>query len=155
MPLIKRSPSPADRDRLLEAVQARAEAARRLVIYDQETGFLAPWYFKLRLTEECNRSRRYGRPLSLVALQPEEAEAEKLRLWLHASLRATDLVCNHGNLFFLLLTETDGQGASDLTKRIAAEVPVSGVAGADFLGQPDHFQELVDAVEAAGARTAA
>ena len=58
-----------DRLDLERKLTRQVEAGRKLVIYDQETGLLASWYLALRCEEECYRSRRYGRSLSLLVVR--------------------------------------------------------------------------------------
>jgi GGDEF domain-containing protein len=138
-----------DREKAVAQAQRQAEAGRRLSIYDRETGFLAPWYLLLRAREEMVRSNRYKRPLSLVIL---EAPAERwvlLNGWLGAHLRMTDLVCRDtGGVYFILLTETGGEGASTVVKRLAAEIEVTRVSIAEFPREEERVKQLLAPLEA-------
>jgi len=103
---------------------------------------------RLRVTEECARSTRYARPLSVMVLQVE-GTGSTLREWLLRGLRSTDLVCRtvEGD-YYVLLTETDASGTSEVMKRLLAEVPVHRVWSASFLTETERFKSLLDPLDA-------
>lgn len=101
-------------------------------IYERGTGLLAPWYMRLRAAEEWNRSLRYGRPLSLLILQPQsEEDGERLNTWLMFERRSSDLAArNSQGVYFLLLPEADQVAASEVAKRALEAfwgMPISSV----------------------------
>ena len=158
MPLISVFPSQrstAARDLMVTELARQADSARRLAIYDRESGFLAPWYMQLRVAEESLRAKRYERPLSLLVVEAGEGEAEKLRAWLATNLRATDLASvGGGGRWFLLLPETDAAGASLLAKRIAADVRLVSLAIAELGEDGERFRSLMDGLDAAWPKVA-
>lgn len=120
-----------DEDPSLKRVTERVSEARRLAIYERETGLLARWYFTLRAHEECVRAKRYGHDLSLlVVASPAGGRTADGQFadWLQRRTRASDL-CTHqgGGRYLVLLPETDSVGAQALLARIQEQaVPVQG-----------------------------
>ena len=130
--------------------EQRVESARRLAIYDQETGFFAPWYFRLRVQEECLRSGRYRRPLSIMAVEAAPADCARLRTWCTGSVRSTDLVCRGADgFFFILLTETNAEGASEVAKRLLSDCKVMQLGNGEFLSEEGRFRALAALLEKA------
>ena len=120
------------RDALVDKANREAESGRRLAMYDRETGLFAHWYVERRFEEEARRSERYSRPLSVIAMEIQSADAiqvqAELRDWLDQSLRTTDLASHLGaGRYLALLTETGLEDASAIAARIAEQFP-QGVA---------------------------
>jgi hypothetical protein len=124
------------------------EGARRRAIYDQSTGFLAPWFMSLRLSEECVRSERYGRPLAAVSLSAPADAIEELNAWLTKAFRGTDLICKLSDArYVVLLPETGLDGASGVAKRVLAKFRVNGISVVEYSADPDEFQKVVELIE--------
>jgi len=144
--IIERLFSPR-RDDIFAKASLQAEAGRRLAIYDRVTGFLAPWYMRLRASEEWDRSVRYERPLSLLMIEAPDSERDKLNSWLARERRKTDLVCRGADgAYFVLLTETDQKDASELAKRIISEFASIHLSSAGFPFEKERFESLLTAL---------
>lgn len=92
---------------------------------------LSDWFVRYQLEREMDRSRRHGRPLSIVVLTPvpslgNELNAEALMLSARAaaaSSRTTDLVgWLPENRILLILPETDKDGATAAVYRLSTEM---------------------------------
>jgi PleD family two-component response regulator len=141
--------------RLLRQASDYAEAGRRLAIYDKTTGFLAPWYFRLRLAEESERCRRYDRVFSLLALEVGPDESPLVNEWLTASLRGTDLVCYDGSgRYFVLMPETTIVGASTLVKRILREFSGIRLSSATYPVEDERLKDLLIPLDAVSKKAA-
>jgi hypothetical protein len=111
------------------------ERGRRLAIFDAETGLLADWYFSARISEECERARRYGGTFTLVAIEVDrrgttQVQEDALLGWMRGSKRVTDLACYAGRgRYLMLLPGTDGERASILLQRIDEACPVASALG--------------------------
>jgi len=76
---------------------------------------------------ELTRSRRYGHPLGLMAIDCDDETGERIvRL-----MRGSDCAWQHHGLR-ILLPETDGNGMIGFAERLEAEVGVSGIRAAVF-----------------------
>jgi hypothetical protein len=107
-------------------------------------GYLKPWYFMLRAFEEITRSKRYERPVTLLAITTSLADASSLEAWISTRLRAMDLVCkDDAARYFVLLPETTADGASDLVRRLSNEAGPADVAMATLPREVERFAELV------------
>jgi len=110
---------------------------RELSTRDSLTGLLNYREFQRQLTEEAERSRRYGRPFSLLMLDIDHFKAindtyghlagdkalRGLAALIRAEVRPTDIVARYGGEeFVLVLPETDGPGALTLAERLRARV---------------------------------
>lgn len=85
----------------------------------EDRSFLSPWQFRLRFTEEVDRSTRYERPLSLISIRVDEEDGLLIDGWLRKSTRALDAICRETvNHYYVLLPETDVKSASGLAKRL-------------------------------------
>ncbi len=80
------------------------------------------------LVAELDRSRRHGHPLTLVSVQCGEA----VGLEIVSHLRTTDRAWRAGEVLFLLLVETDAEGAVPFTTRMASLVAPDAVRRASF-----------------------
>lgn len=127
------------------------EAGRKLVIYDQETGLLASWYLALRCEEECYRSRRYGRSLSLLVvratgeLEPWLVEG-RLADQLRRNTRASDIVGHLGRgSFVVMMPETDFDGAALVAERLRRAVPEAETNISCYPQDGESFEELLAA----------
>ena len=92
---------------------------------------LSDWFIRYQLEREMDRSRRHGRPLSIVVLTPvpslgNELNAEALMVSARAaaaSSRTTDLVgWLPENRILLILPETDKDGATAAVYRLSTEM---------------------------------
>ncbi len=123
-----RQRSPGESALLRQAAES-AETGRRLAIYERETGLLAYWYASLRGDEECDRSVRYKRPLTLLLAEPgPDSDARvvqgQLADWASRQVRAVDITGYLGNgRIMLLMPETDGTGAWRVVARLHNDVP--------------------------------
>jgi GGDEF domain-containing protein len=118
----------SERTALLDKAGREAETGRRLAMFDRETGLYAHWYLARRFEEEAQRSKRYSRPLSVVAIEVRGGDAyrvqDELRNWLDQGLRTTDLASHlGGGRYLALLTETVLEDASAIAARIAERFP--------------------------------
>jgi hypothetical protein len=117
------------------ALGKHVERGRRLAIFDAETGLLADWYFSARISEECERARRYGGTFTLVAMEVDrdgttQSQEDALLGWMRGSKRVTDLACYAGRgRYLMLLPGTDGERAAILLGRIDAACPVASAVG--------------------------
>jgi len=85
----------------------------------EDRPFLSPWHFRLRFTEEVERSTRYERPLSLISILVDEGGGLLIDGWLRKSTRALDAICREtDNHYYVLLPETEVKSASGLAKRL-------------------------------------
>ncbi len=140
-----------DEDPSLRRVTERVSEARRLAIYERETGLLARWYFGLRGQEECLRAGRYDHDLSLLLVAAPAGTwtvEGQFADWLQRHTRSTDL-CTHlgGGRYLLLLPETGAAGARALLSRMQAQaVPVEGAIGC-YRMDGETLEELQQAAE--------
>ena len=142
---------------LYQRATREAEAGRRLVMYDRETGFYAPWFLQLRLEEEVRRSERYESPLTLLSVEVRADDAsyrltDGLRNWLNTSIRATDLVSHlGGGRYVALLTDTTQDEAASTAARLASSFP--GEVAIGLASCPDDGESF-DALRATAERRA-
>lgn len=124
--------------RELEATNARL---REFSFKDDVTGLYNRRFFSIRLDEEINRYRRYGRPIAVVLLDLDgfktvndrmghAAGDETLRGVAHLlteHTRDTNIVCRYGgDEFAVLLVETTGASArlyADRLRQLIAQYP--------------------------------
>lgn len=119
-------------------------------------GFLKPWYFLLRMFEEVARSKRYQRQLALVMVSVPKESHQTLEQWLTSRLRATDLVCRDALAgYFLLLPEAGRASASELAKRLRAELSDSSINFGTLPDDPELFTDLADQITVESAAKAA
>lgn len=113
---------------LFDDALQRANAGRKLVIYERETGLFAYWYIALRCEEECYRALRYQRPLSIAIVEPDHASdtwavAEQITGALEQRLRNVDLPGYLGNARYIIVMPETGQGdALGVLERIEEDV---------------------------------
>lgn len=145
--LSRRNSNPP-REQIIALALRQTEAGRRLSIYDRGTGFVVPWYFVLRTSEEVARSARYKRPLCLITLESSEDAYAEVNAWLAKSLRNTDLICqNLDGRYFMLLTETDEKGTSEVAKRIISSLPVISLRTASYPAEEEQFRILISPLD--------
>jgi diguanylate cyclase (GGDEF)-like protein/PAS domain S-box-containing protein/putative nucleotidyltransferase with HDIG domain len=119
---------------LLETQQQELEALKTT---DSMTGLMNRRFLQEQLDRECQRAIRYGTPLSLILLDIDHfrhyndtyghpAGDEKLRQlgrMLRQEARPTDLVARYdGELFCIVLPNTDGEGAVATAERLRAQI---------------------------------
>ncbi len=134
-----------------ESLNAVMGQFAQLSTKDWLTGLLVPSQFRAAVETEISRSRRYGRPCTVMYLDPDLARvpalvggtgrslAEALQLFVANTmapiLRTTDMLGRREGVFGLaaLLPETDGDGAAVAADRVrgefqraAMELPANG-----------------------------
>jgi GGDEF domain-containing protein len=134
--------------------------AQLLSIQSDDTGLYSDWYFRLRLQEEAERSKRYGVPFTVLVVKalglPLDAQAEMAGQWFDENvrqrLRRSDLpALLHDGSLAVLLPHTARSAAlqSRLAKAIASTDARIGIAC--FPEDGDDAKELLEA--ASGAAT--
>jgi diguanylate cyclase (GGDEF)-like protein len=108
---------------------------QQLVVKDELTRLYNRRYFRHRLDEECRRSERHGRPLSLMMADVNDFKEVNDRFGhpmgdrvlveiaeiLTRSIRDIDIVCRYaGDEFVILLPDIDAEGCRGVAERIAA-----------------------------------
>jgi two-component system cell cycle response regulator len=116
---------------------------RELSTHDDLTGLFNFREFHRQLTEEAERSRRYGRPFSLLMLDIDHFKAindtyghlagdEALRALatlIRREVRPMDLVARYGGEeFVMVLPETTGPGAFALGERLRSRIADHAIA---------------------------
>jgi two-component system, sensor histidine kinase ChiS len=99
---------------------------------DAPTGLFDPVGLVNRLDQECARSVRYGRPLTLVALRPVSAPlptvTPQMANVLRTALRTPDIVGHWGQgTFIAMLPETPIESARPLAARLVSMLEPHGV----------------------------
>jgi diguanylate cyclase (GGDEF)-like protein len=126
----------ATRETINAFVEEHMVQLRKLSRTDALTGLYNHRIFYERLRDELNRARRYDSPLSLVLIDLDHFKsvndlkghqfgdhllvkcAERLR----EDLRQTDILCRYGgDEFALILTETSGEEAEVMMRRLAED----------------------------------
>ncbi|HXM34964.1 MAG TPA: diguanylate cyclase [Pyrinomonadaceae bacterium] len=126
----------AMRETINAFVEEHMVQLRRLSRTDSLTGLYNHRLFYERLSDELNRAKRYDSPLSIVLLDLDNFKsvndlkghqfgdhllikcAERLR----EDLRQTDILCRYGgDEFGLILTETRGEEAEMMMRRLAGD----------------------------------
>jgi hypothetical protein len=120
------------------------QADRRRPTFDRETGLLAEWYFRLRFDEEMARARRYGQPLTALAIAVKSPEAvDEARIASKEFLREVDFAGDLGEVIAVCLPNTPRAGAETVIERFTGlvrdveirigEYPADGVTLAALL----------------------
>jgi hypothetical protein len=136
------------RDALVQMLAEKSEADRKAVIYERDTGLFTHWYVALRGEEECNRAARYGRPLTLLTIEPTpESDAwldyRSIALWLRHQLRAVDVAGYLGNTrFVVIMPETAIEAAQNAAARLCGEFAEAQTGLSTFPQDGDTFEEL-------------
>jgi diguanylate cyclase (GGDEF)-like protein/putative nucleotidyltransferase with HDIG domain len=120
--------------------ELEAEHARGLRL-DSVTGLLSARAIRGRLSEECERARRYQRPLCVAVLSIDDFEALELRngfkagdelvsafaTRLRGTTRSHDLIGRTGTAeFAVLLPDTDAEAALPGLERLLVELELTG-----------------------------
>lgn len=161
---------PASRDRS-ESLERSASGEGRIFLRDSITPLYSFDYFLEYLKLELAQSRRYRHKFSLFLTLPglrgdpekDPRLRDRLRRWAECCLeriRTTDFATRHGDKIFILLPETDREGAKklfrELTQRMNAlmrDDPGAGGEGAGRLAaveypkQGDTVEGLIAALE--------
>lgn len=134
-----RNASKQHRAVLLQSLKYTDER-QRPTIYDQFSGLLCKWYFDLRLTEEIDRSARYGLQFSVLYIVLETdsyptptALAADVGPRLSGAVRASDLCADLGNQKFVVIMPQTGRtgaitAANRLVRLLTQLKPQTGVA---------------------------
>lgn len=131
--------------------------AMRFSIHHDNSGLYADWYFRLRLQEELERSKRYGVHFAVMLVKPiglhADAEFVSAAGWfaehLQRHLRRSDLpaLLQDGHLA-IIMPNTGHRAAATVQQRVAGELapvePQSGVAC-----YPDDAEEITELLAAA------
>ena len=147
---------PCDTEEIILKIQRlieRAASSQNFSTRDPLTTFGNERYFAERLTEECEKCRRYNRPLSLLLVsidnfaQMSEPHSQtsgdgivkSVAALLAAELRTVDVVSRTGtDEFAVLLPETTLYGARRAARRLqaaSARLQVAALSGTDDPGQ--------------------
>jgi GGDEF domain-containing protein len=135
-------------DALVEKMAEKSETDRKSVIYDRDTGLFTRWYIELRGEEECNRAARYGRPLTLLAVEPTSESEDWLdyrsvALWLRHQLRAVDVAGYLGYArFVVIMPETAVEAAQAAATRLRSEFRQAQTGLSVFRQDGDTFGQL-------------
>jgi hypothetical protein len=89
------------------------------------------------LERELRRSRRFGRPLSLVRVRALDGDARPLASTLRAIAREVDHVATLGDNVLVLLPETDGAAARAFVDRASRSVGQAQAANATVASFPN------------------
>ena len=105
--------------------------AQRFSIHNDETGLYADWYFRLRLQEEVERSRRYDLRFTVLLVKPVGqrigAESPVASSWIgdkiRRNLRKSDLpaLLSDGSLG-VIMSNSARRAAQTVRRRIAKEL---------------------------------
>ena len=136
------------------------DEAHMLERHDDQSGLFNSRYFVEALTREIERSRTYGRPLSLALASVDDAGdrdavLRDLGAAIGGSVRAIDMACRVGsNEFGVIMPETDSRSASVASERVLRAVARAGSsaggkprAAVGIAACPAHagtFEELIE-----------
>lgn len=129
-------------------IEKFVQHGRKLVIYERDTGLFAHWYIELRGNEECDRAKRYSRPLTVLVIEPTRcddawATQEAIRIWLAAELRRSDIAGYLGNgRYIVVMPEADADAANKLVARLKSEGYATDVGVACFPDDGTTHDEL-------------
>ena len=141
------------REALIDTLVAQASAGRKSAMYDRDTGLFAYWYMTLRGEEECIRSARYERPLTLLVIEPApEADAwtvqGSIALWLRQHMRAIDIAGYLGNArFVIMMPETGVDAAQNALARLRSEFNEAQVGFSILPADGGTFEQLYAAAQ--------
>lgn len=143
--LVRRATRPAPERTQIEKF---VRHGRKLVIYERDTGLFAHWYVELRGDEECDRAKRYGRPLSMLVIEPARTQDARgaqraLCTWLASELRHADVAGYLGNgRYIVLMPEADAEAATHVIARLKDEGYAADVGIACFPEDGETHDEL-------------
>jgi GGDEF domain-containing protein len=151
-----------ERLELTRATEQEVWRARaiRFSIHHDNSGLYADWYFRLRLQEELERSKRYGVRFAVMLVKPiglhADAEFASAAGWfaehLQRHLRKSDVpaLLQDGHLA-ILMPNTARRAATSVQQRVASELasvePHSGIAC-----YPDDSQDIAELLHMASKR---
>ncbi len=119
-------------------IEKYVQQGHKLAIYERDTGLFAHWYVELRGAEECDRAKRYERPLSMLVIEPARTQEardaqQELCAWLSSELRHADVAGYMGNgRYIVLMPETDTEAATHVIERLMNEGYATDVGIACF-----------------------
>lgn len=101
---------------------------RNQVFYSRELGIYTEWYLAMRCEEECYRSTRYERPVTLLLIEALSEESKgalnEVGKWAGEWLRPSDLPARlTGGSYAILLVETSREQAVTVAERLQESVP--------------------------------
>ena len=140
--------------RVIEKVMHQVDKGRKLVIYERDTGLFAHWYVELRGNEECDRAKRYARPLSIAVIEPNRDGdpweiQERVRDWLREGMRHTDIAGYLGNgRYVVIMPEADQAAAETAIARMKAEGIATDAGLAYFPEGGETFEAMYRAASA-------
>lgn len=150
------------------------DRVKQLAYLDGLTGIFNRRYFEMRIVEEIDRARRFGKGMAVIMVDIDQFKRlndefghllgdEVLRQVssvFHQQLRKIDVVCRYGGEeFAILLSQTNSQhafGVAEKLRRMVETWQFPGVArpvtiSAGIASFPDHGTERDDLVKAADA----
>jgi GGDEF domain-containing protein len=136
-------------DLLVKRAIPRAEAGRKLAMYDRETGLLAYWYISLRIEEECYRAARYSRPMTLLISEPAPTTdawevSTHINQWLTRRARRSDVAGYVGNArYVIMMPETRLDAARRVANRLRREVEGAQVGLSAYPVDGQSYDQLV------------
>jgi GGDEF domain-containing protein len=135
--------------RLISAMLERqVQPGRRLAIVDPETTLLKRWYFDLRLTEEINRSHRYGSKLAVLSVrradEPQpgsgETEVDFVQVFTRR-MRSVDFATRiSSGVYCVCMPHTDAAGAHAAAARLSDEIGAERVT----MGMAEYDEDVKD-----------
>ena len=137
-------------DPMRSQVEKFVNSGRKLVIYERDTGLFAHWYVELRGNEECDRARRYKRPLSIIVVEParglsgeEWATQQAVSNWLGRELRQSDIAGYLGNgRYVVLMPEADAAAVGHVIRRLKSDGYATDIGLAVFPHDGDTYDVL-------------
>ena len=131
-------------------IEKFVNSGRKLVIYERDTGLFAHWYVELRGNEECDRARRYGRPLSVLVIEPvhgatgeEWATQQAICNWLGRELRQSDVAGYLGNgRYVVIMPEADAGGVGHVLRRLKNDGYATDIGLAVYPTDGDNYDVL-------------
>jgi GGDEF domain-containing protein len=102
-----------------------------VAIQDEESGLHTDWYFRLRLQEEIDRSKRYSLQFALMVIRPfavhQEIDIASAKAWfgehIQRHLRKSDLAAMlQDGAIAILMTNTELKAATSVERRVRKDL---------------------------------